>query len=247
MVSIIMPTYQSSDYISETIDTVINQTYPNWELLITDDASEDNTVEIIKKYSEKDARINLVSLYKNQGAAVARNNSLSRVKGRYVAFLDSDDLWLPDKLEKQLNFMKSKSSVFSFTCYETVDQDGNIKEVVDMLSKSRVGYDDMLKKKATMGCSTVIIDREKTGDFRFPNIRTGQDYALWLYILKKGIYADCLKEVLTKYRIRPNSISRNKFRKSLRQWEIYRDLEGLSWVKSAWCFLFYAYNAVFRK
>jgi len=247
MISIITATYNSSKEVLETYQSIKEQSYRNWEWLITDDCSTDNTFVIIRELMQQDNRINAFKNNNNSGAAVSRNNSLSHAKGDFIAFIDSDDLWLPEKLEKQLFFM-NKNIDFSFTAYELIDeQGGKMNLTVDTKQSGFFTYEDMLRKKATLGCSTVMLRRDAFQDTTMPLLRTGQDYATWLKLLKTGVNAHLLNEILTSYRIMPNSISRNKFKKAKRQWQIYREVEKLSLFKSAICFSFYAWRAVFRK
>lgn len=250
LVSVIMPSYNSEKYIAESIESVLNQRYSNIELLITDDCSTDGTKDVVASYAENDFRVKFYQLNENSGAACARNNSLKNSVGRYVAFLDSDDVWHLDKLNSQISFMLKNEYCMTFTAYEVVQESGMSfipPRLVDTDSKAIVNYSDMLKKRATMGCSTVVVDRELFGDFLMPNIRTGQDYALWLSLLKTGVKAHCIREVYTFYRLVPGSISSNKFRKARRQFEIYRKLENLSLPSSLMYFFYYAKNAIFRK
>lgn len=247
IISIVMPTYNSSDFIVETIKSVLSQGFQNWELLITDDCSTDGTVEVINTHFN-DRRIKIAVNAENSGAAVTRNNSIDRSIGDYIAFLDADDLWGSDKLSLQLQLMQDNDYSFTYTAYELIDEGGKkLNRLVDLNNTKSVSYIDMLKKKSTLGCSTVMVKRDVFNDLRMPDIRTGQDYATWLLILKKVGSAFCVNNVLTQYRIVPGSISRNKIKKAKRQWEIYRELEHLSILYSSYCFLFYAYRAVFRK
>ncbi|CAM8070812.1 TPA: glycosyltransferase family 2 protein [Enterobacter hormaechei subsp. steigerwaltii] len=248
-ISIITPTFNSGSTIVETYNSISKQTHENWEWLVTDDCSSDDTINILSSICEKDSRVRVFKNSTNSGAAVTRNNSLSNVSGDFITFIDSDDLWFSSKLEKQLNFMIVNELDFTFTAYELVDAQGiPLGKVVDLQGDNfSVNYSDMLKKKATLGCSTVMIKKNAFSDFSMPLIRTGQDYALWLKLLKSGKKAHLLNEILTRYRILPNSISRNKFKKSQRQWNIYREIENLSVLQSAYCFCFYAWRAIFRK
>lgn len=248
-ISIITPTFNSGSTIVETYNSISKQTHENWEWLVTDDCSSDDTINILSSICEKDSRVRVFKNSTNSGAAVTRNNSLSNVSGDFITFIDSDDLWFSSKLEKQLNFMIVNELDFTFTAYELVDAQGNpLGKVVDLQGDNfSVNYSDMLKKKATLGCSTVMIKKNAFSDFSMPLIRTGQDYALWLKLLNSGKKAHLLNEILTRYRILPNSISRNKFKKSQRQWNIYREIENLSVLQSAYCFCFYAWRAIFRK
>ena len=247
-VSIITPSYNSEEWIEFTYKTLLNQTYTDFEWIVTDDCSTDYSCEIINRLSREDQRITLFKNPINAGAAVSRNNSIAHAIGDFIAFIDSDDIWLPDKLEKQIKFMEDNNIDFSFTAYELVDEKGNpIGQKVDTHLTGPVSYEDMLRKKATLGCSTVMLRRSAFDDISMPLIRTGQDYGLWLKLLKTGVKAYPIPEVLTQYRILPNSISRNKVKKAKRQWQIYREIEKLALLKSIECFCFYAWRAVFRK
>lgn len=247
LISIITATYNSSCSIEETYKSIVAQEYERWEWLITDDCSNDNTLEIIDRICREDPRVKVYSNKINSGAAVSRNNSLKHVAGDFIAFIDSDDLWEPDKLVKQLKFMND-SIDFSFTAYGLIDEQGHsLGKTVDAGQSGMFNYEDMLRKKATLGCSTVMLRRAAFNDIYMPLLRTGQDYATWLKLLKTGKRAHLLNEILTYYRIMPNSISRNKFKKAKRQWQIYREIENLPLYKSVVYFCFYAWRAVFRK
>ncbi|CAH7131590.1 putative teichuronic acid biosynthesis glycosyltransferase TuaG [Vibrio chagasii] len=248
LVSIITPSYNCSSTISETYESIVKQSFTNWEWLVTDDCSVDQSLEILTDIANNDSRVRVFRNLKNSGAAVTRNHSLSKAKGKYVCFIDSDDLWLEDKLTKQIKFMEEHCFDFSFTAYELIDADSApLGCTVDTHLRHPISYEDMLRKKATLGCSTVMLRRNAFDDISMPLIRTGQDYGLWLKLLKSQVLAMPIPDVLTQYRILPNSISRNKFKKSQRQWQIYREFEKLSLLKSIECFFFYAWRAVFRK
>ena len=248
LISIITPSFNSERFIRETYSSIKAQSYENWEWLITDDCSTDDTLSIIKEISLSDRRVKVYSNLVNSGAAVSRNNSILHSKGDYLAFLDSDDLWYVDKLKIQLNFMQDKNIEICFTAYEIITENGVATgKIVDSLQDSPLSYQDMLRKKATHGCSTVMLRKNSFSDLYMPLLRTGQDYALWLKLLKNNIYTVPLSKVLTKYRICSNSISRNKFKKAKRQWQIYRKVERLNIIKSAECFCFYAFRAVFKR
>lgn len=247
LVSIITPTFNASKYIAEVYASLLAQSHPDWEWLVTDDYSSDDTLKILYEISLNDIRVKVDCNSTNLGAAVTRNKSISRARGEYIAFLDSDDIWLPEKLKKQICFMGDSIS-FSFTAYEVISTDGKkMGKTVDAHHAVPLTYTDMLKKKATLGCSTVMLRRKDISDLTMPLLRTGQDYALWLKILKSGVQAYALTDTLTLYRIVAGSISRNKFKKALRQWEIYRRIEKLSFFYAIWCFGFYAWRAVFRR
>ncbi|QKY70436.1 glycosyltransferase family 2 protein [Lentibacillus sp. CBA3610] len=242
LISVITPAYNAEEFIMETMDSVIAQTYSNWEMMIVDDCSSDRTVSCVKHYEQQDERIKLIELEENSGSAIARNTAMERARGRYIAFLDSDDLWFPEKLEKQLQFMQSYDVGFSFTKYVRIEQDGTLTNTVSKAPAS-VGYTDLLKH-CVIGCLTVMVDREKIGHLKMVNIRTRQDYAYWLAITKKGFRAYGLPEVLAKYRSVENSISSNKLKAAKRQWYVYRQIENHNILKSLWYFVHYAAKGI---
>lgn len=247
LISIITPTYNSERFIGELYESILNQTHQNWEWLVTDDCSTDRTFDILLRLSGKDPRVIPIKNNINSGAAVSRNNSLKRCHGEFIAFVDSDDLWHPEKLRLQLDFMGDEKS-FSFTAYRILTEQGvDSGKRVDTNHNHPLSYTDMLKKKATLGCSTVMLRRNVIEDLTMPLLRTGQDYAFWLKILKTGVNAYAFTKVLTDYRIVAGSISRNKFKKAKRQWQIYREIESLSFPSSLYCFSFYAWRAIFRR
>lgn len=220
LVSVITPTYNSEFFISETIDSVRSQTYTNWELIIVDDASSDKTVEILKKYAASDERIKYHVLETNSGAAIARNTAIEKASGSFIAFLDADDLWKPEKLTKQLSFMQAKDIAVSFSSYELMDEKGiSLGKMVKALPK--VNYAKMLKSNY-VGNLTGIYNAEKLGKVYMPNIRKRQDWALWLTLIKKAGYAYSLEEPLAKYRVRDDSISSNKLNLLKYNYTIYR-------------------------
>ncbi|EHR1280207.1 glycosyltransferase family 2 protein, partial [Vibrio parahaemolyticus] len=220
----------------------------DWEWIVVDDCSTDETTDIINGIVKDDDRVNLVINSTNSGAAASRNRGIDVAKGTYIAFIDSDDVWLPEKLDRQYKYMLNNQVEFSFTAYNVVNEDGSkVLCTVDTTAPDEITYKDHLKKRATLGCSTVMVSKEFVGTKRMPDIRSGQDYAFWLSLLKSDTNAFCLKEILTSYRITPGSISRNKIKKARRQWQIYRELEKLSLVYSIECFLNYAFRAIFRR
>lgn len=248
LVSIITAAYNSEEYIWGCYKSIRSQSIEDWEWLVTDDCSNDNTVGLLQDIASNDSRVKVFVNEKNSGAAISRNKSLDNASGKFIAFLDSDDHWLPTKLARQLEFMECGYD-FSFTSFNVVEYGSeNILGTVDSsLEKTEFGYQDFLKKEATFGCSTVMLRNVDGFSFRMPEIRTGQDYAFWLFIARSGVSAHLLRECLTNYVIRKDSISRNKFKKAVRQWNIYRKIEGLGLVDSVWYFLNYAKNAIFRR
>lgn len=247
MVSIITANFNSHLFIKDTYDSISHQTFDNWEWLVTDDCSDDGSFELLNSIANLDKRVKLYKNSTNQGAAVTRNKSISQAKGRFIAFIDADDLWMPDKLEKQISFMLSRGAGISFTAFNIINEHGmNKNKQIDLKAPSTIDYKGLLLKKATFGCSTVMIDKSIVGRIVMPNMRTGQDYATWLSILKKGFVAYLLRKPLSTYRIVSGSISRNKFKKAFRQWKIYRSHEKLSLFLSLYYFLSYVYRALFR-
>ncbi|OED36644.1 glycosyl transferase [Flavobacteriaceae bacterium (ex Bugula neritina AB1)] len=228
-VSVITPAYNCADFILETINSVKNQTFSNWEMIIIDDNSTDNTIDIINKAISNDKRIKLLSLKENLGAGVARNKGIEIANGRYIAFLDSDDRWVSEKLEKQIGFMENNDYSFSFTSYKQIEEESK-KEIKIIESKKVVTYKKALFNNP-IGCLTVIYDTMLLGKIYMPNIKKRQDYALWLKILKKTDGYG-LNEVLAMYTIRKNSISYNKYNLIKYQWKVYREIEGFSTIKS---------------
>ena len=243
LVSIITPSYNSSRFIEECVGSVLSQTYVNWEMLIVDDYSADNSLQILKKYNDK--RIQLIELDKNVGASESRNVAIRKAKGKYIAFLDSDDLWEPQKLEKQISFMEKEDVAFSFSTYQPIsDDDSKLYSIIH--APKIVTYSSYLKK-TIIGCLTVIIDREKTGVFEMPKIRSSHDMALWLLIMRRGFDAYGLDENLARYRIVSTSNTANKWRAAKDVWMVYRQFEKLSFFYSIWCFLNYAFNAIIKR
>ena len=245
LVSIITPSYNSSRFIKECVSSVLEQTYTNWELIIVDDASDDNSRELIGNIAERDNRIKFIFLTKNIGVAGARNIALEMSEGRYIAFLDSDDIWKKDKLTTQIDFMQFHNISFSFSSYQPISENG-MEFFREIKAPLKVGYNFFLKN-TIIGCLTVVLDKHKLGDVKMPKLRTSQDKALWLSIMRGGIVAYGIEESLAYYRIVGNSNTSNKFKVIQGVWRIYRIEEGLGYVKSIWCFLNYAFNAVKKR
>ena len=246
-VTVVTPTWNSAKYIRETIKSVQEQTYRNWEMVIVDDCSTDNTVEVIKEIAKADSRIRLIEQKQNQGAAVARNVAVQNGTGRYVAYLDSDDLWKPEKLEKQIRFMQDKDCGFSCTSYEVIDYSGkSLNKFIYMLEQ--VNYKGFLTNNLlqTVG---IMIDTNKVGKklLAMPNIRRRQDAATWMQILKAGFSCYGMQEVLAEYRRTPQSLSSNKFKAVIGTWKLYREIEKLPFIFSCYCFVRYAILAVWKR
>ena len=224
---------------------MISQTYQTWEMIIVDDCSSDDSAKYIKNLIKNEDRITLIALEKNVGAAQARNKALEVTKGRYIAFLDSDDMWLPEKLEKQLDFMQKKNYAFTFTSYIPMSEDGT-EEYSVISVPIEIAYTGYCKN-TIIGCLTVMIDKEKTGDFLMPNIKSSHDMALWLLIMKRGFKAYGLNEILAKYRLVATSNTSKKYKAVMDVWKVYREIEKLSLLKSSWYFINYIFNAIKKR
>lgn len=242
-VSIITPLYNCSEFLDDTLNSVLVQTYQNWEVIMVDDCSSDNSVLIAQEFVEKYPRIKLIQLAENSGAAVARNTAIEAAKGRYIAFLDSDDAWLPNKLEKQVAFMQENNYPFTFAAYDKVNESDEIFGHVGVPDK--VTYSDLLKS-CSIGCLTAMYDTEFFGKVYMPLIRKRQDLGLWLKLLKKTKYAYGLNETLGFYKVRKDSISSNKKSAALFTWRLYRDIEKLSLPKASYYFSHYAVRGLLR-
>ena len=242
-VSIITPSYNSSSFISEAIKSVQSQKHTNWEMIITDDCSTDQSIEIINDYRRQDERIKVLTLSENSGSGVARNLSIKHAKGDVIAFLDSDDLWDNDFLEKSLSFMLKKNAAIVYSSYRRKSEDLN-EDHGDFVVPERVDYHTMLKSCA-ISCLTGMYHVERCGGKVYmPLIRKRQDYCLWLTLLKKTNYAYGLTSTHATYRVRSNSVSRNKAKVASYQWYVYRNIEKLSWVISAYYFCHYTVKGV---
>lgn len=241
--SVIMPTFNSELFVEESILSVLNQTDSRFELLIVDDLSTDSTLDKVYALQEKDSRIRVIALEVNSGAAVARNKGIEESKGRYITFLDSDDIWAPTKLEKQLAFMEAGGYAFSFTAYGKVNENGESIGSVGVPDK--VCYQDLLKV-CSVGCLTAMYDASVLGKMYMPLIRKRQDLGLWLRILKKIEFAYGLDEELAFYRVREGSISSNKRIAAQFTWKLYREHEKLNIISSSYYFLHYSINGVLR-
>lgn len=246
-VSVITPSWNSEKYIEKTIQSVQNQTYSNWEMIIVDDCSSDRTVDIIKKISKEDPRIRVLQQNTNGGAAKARNRSLSEATGRYIAYLDADDIWKPAKLEKQIQFMNIHKCGFSCVSYEVIDDEGKVlnKKVHMLPSVDYVGFltNNLLQTVGIM-VDTSIVDKKY---LVMPDIRRRQDAATWLQILKAGYKCYGINDVLAQYRRAENSLSSNKFKAVKGMWTLYRDNEHLSFLFSCYCFVRYTFLAVWKR
>lgn len=241
LISIIMPAYNSAQYIEQSIESVLKQSYKNWELIVVDDCSVDDTYKIVEKLCLNEERIKLFRLNANSGVAMARNFAINVSRGKYIAFLDSDDLWLPDKLEKQLKLMREKNAVISYTAYRQFSGEKLGKLV---FVPEQVTYKQLLKGNV-MGCLTVMLDKERLGNLQMKKARH-EDYILWLDILKQENIAYGLQEDLARYRKSETSLTSNKKRSALWTWQVYRQHQELSFFASVYYFIFYVCKGLLK-
>ena len=241
LISIIMPAYNTASFIQQSIESVLSQTYPDWELIVIDDYSTDATAEIVKSYCSRDSRIILLQNEKNYGVAVSRNRGLQQASGRYLAFLDSDDLWIPEKLEKQLSFMQENDYAFTFSSYQQITAEGLKKRVIQA---KRVITGKQILGNTTIGCLTVMLDKNRFGDFSMPNICHMEDNATWQKLLGDGEKGYGIDQVLAYYRVGNDSLTRSKLLSVKHQWRVYRTYYHFNFLKSFHYFTCYALNAI---
>ncbi len=245
LISIIMPCYNAERFIETSIQSVLAQTRSDWELLLCDDCSSDRTPAICQEWVERDRRIHYFRASENRGVGAARNLGLEKARGRYIAFLDSDDLWLPERLERHIAFMETNRYAFSFCNYSFIDE----------LGKAIAGgrrFPNRINRKQLLGNSIIgtphtLIDREELGTIRMPELRTHEDFALWLDILEEVDYAYYFDETLCEVRISRSSLSANKFREARAMWRFYRAYLRLGFLRSIYYFFSYAYHAVKKR
>lgn len=240
LVSIITPCYNSERFIEETYHSINKQTYSNWEWIIVDDCSKDNSVELIKSFN--DDRIKLFVQDSNQGAAVARNKALDIAKGKYITFIDSDDLWLPNFLEKTIDYLISNKESLVYTSYKRVDENLNFALndfiAIDKISRNRILYN------CPIPMLTSIYDSSKIGIVKFPDVELREDHAMWIDLLERTNYARAIKDSLAIYRMRENSASRNKWNIAVKQYDVYRKYLKMSMIKSSYYTFFWALNGL---
>lgn len=228
LVSIITPTFNAEKYIRETLQSVINQSYQNWEMILADDASTDNTVVIIEEFAQKDSRIKLFRLPKNYGNGFARNAALEKASGKYIAYLDADDLWFPEKLEKQIQFLTANNSHFTFSFYDTIDEEGNnLNRKVE--SPNPLSYKELFFCNY-VGNLTAIYDADYFGKIILETSQKRQDWRIWLTILKQIKTAKPVPESLAFYRIRKDSVSSSKFKLIKHNFGVYSQFHGYNFV-----------------
>ena len=243
-VSVITPAYNAARYIGEAMASVQAQTLTNWEMVVADDGSSDETAAIVAAAGRRDPRIRLVRRDRNAGSGPARNAALAVARGRFIAFLDSDDLWLPDKLEHQVGFMKTEGCALSYTAYRRISSDG--RQVGRLMTvPPRMTYRGLLHNTA-IATLTAMVDSDQTGPLRMAEMRR-DDYILWLSLLRRGFAARGLQEDLARYRAVGDSLSSRPGRSAAWVWLVYREAEGLSRPRAAWCLANYGARAVLKR
>lgn len=243
LVSIVTPAWRAARFVGATIRSVQAQDYTNWEMLIVDDCSPDDTVAVVASFAQHDPRVRLIRQPRNGGPAAARNAALDAAAGRYLAFLDSDDLWLPAKLSTQLAFMRMQRVALSYTEFRRISEDGS-RTGERVKVPTSLTYRQLLCD-TSIATSTVMIDRTLTGDFRMKKTYY-DDFAAWLEILRRGHVARGLREDLMRYRVVGNSVSRDKMRSAAMVWRTYREIERLGVLDSSWCLLNYAIRGALK-
>ncbi len=241
LVSVITPSYESGRFIRETISSVMAQTFPRWEMVIVDDCSKDDTAAIAQAAAAADERVRFVRSEVNRGPGPTRNDALRRARGRYVAFLDADDLWDPTKLERQVALMQRGGHAFSYTGYRVISEDGRPLGSAPPLPPTQT-YRDLLGN-TRIGCLTVMLDRDQLGAIEFPPYRRNQDVGLWLRLLRGGLVAHGVPEELATYRMVGTSNTSNKVKAAQAVWHVYREQERLSLAVASWYFAQYAWHA----
>ena len=243
LVSIITPSWNSISYVEETIKSVQRQSYEQWELIIVDDCSFDKSADLIAELACADPRIRLIKHSINSGPATARNTALRNAQGRWIAFLDSDDLWLPSKLEDQLAFHKASNAVITYTQFRRISADGARTGGLISIPTS-LDYNGVLKNTA-IATSTAIVDRDLSGSFAMRDIYY-DDFGCWLDLMRSGHVAKGLKKDLMRYRVMPKSVSRNKLKSASKVWQTFREVERLGLIQSTWCFVHYAVYGIIK-
>lgn len=244
LVSIITPTYNSAKFIAVTVQSVQNQTYQNWEMIIIDDGSSDDTVAVVSELSRKEPRIKFFPLDTNVGPAKARNKGIENAQGTYMTFLDADDVWYPDFIEHSINAIQKTGIHFVFSSYRRSNE---ALEFVysDFIVPEKVSYTDILKSNS-ISCLTAFLDIKTLGKKKMPEIRKRQDMGLWLQYLKEIPFAYGIQEPKAIYRIRENSLSRNKKNLIKYQWQFYREVERLNFFQSAYYMLHWMYRGFMK-
>ncbi len=246
LVSVITPIYNSSRTINETIQSLQSQNYKNWEMIcITDKGTTDNSRDIIQEIAKNDPRIKLYEMENDRGWGHARTYGFKKSQGKFVAFLDADDLWLPNKLSAQIEFMVKNNYKFTCAGYRRMSHQGNSSDT-PFFPPKKITYEDLLKNN-WIGCLTVMLERDAIGDFKMTNL-PGEDYILWLELTgRRNIDCYGLQEDLARYRITENSLSRSYVKTLIQRWKVYRKFEKLPLSKTLYLFVHYLISAALKR
>lgn len=242
LVSIVTPAYNVEKYIEKTINSVLNQTYKNWEMIIVEDCSKDNTFKLIQNLSKIDGRIKVYQNDNNRGVSFTRNKAINIAQGKYIAFLDADDLWDKKKLEKQINFMEKEKILLSYTGYRKINSNGSIRG--DIKVPLKLDYDELLKN-CMISCITGVYNQKQLGKYYFKNIKA-EDYIYWLKMIKSIDFAWGIQESLASYRVLENSRSSNKVDIVKHHWKIYYEIENLSLFRAIKYYCIYIFRGLKR-
>ena len=243
LVTVVTPAFNSAATLAETWDSIRAQTLIDWEWRVVDDGSTDATPDLLTRIAAGDARIHVARLATNSGAAAARNHAIAEAQGRFIAFLDADDLWMPDKLARQTAMMTATGTGLSYGAYDLIGPDGAPRGHVTV--PARTNYDALLRRNA-IGCLTAVYDTALYGRVLMPPIRMRQDYGLWLKLLRDGGTARAVDGTLAQYRQHPASLSANKIAAAHATWALFRQTEGLNLPRSAYYFAHYATGTLAR-
>ncbi|MFZ1610896.1 MAG: glycosyltransferase family 2 protein [Chitinophagales bacterium] len=237
-VSVIIPVYNAAISIAKTVDSVLYQTLQSFEIILINDASTDNSLEIITALAQQHTQISIINLQQNGGPGIARNAGIKKAIGKYIAFLDADDTWHSLKLEKQVAFMEANNHLLTYTWYETLQTKTHNKKII--LAPASVTYKQLLKHN-TIGNLTAMYNSESLGKVYMPELRMRQDWGLWLKILQSGITGYCLPEILATYHTSENSLSANKWKVAKYNWQILRNYQQLSLFACMWYFIHFLF------
>lgn len=245
LVSIVIPCFNNGRFVAPAVRSVQAQTFENWQLVLIDDCSSDDTFPLLQELAARDPRIEAHKLAENGGPGVARNAGIEKARGRYIAFLDADDLWLPNKLEKQLARLAETGAAICHTSTRFIDENGaSIPGGVNVSALADIGQ---YMKTTEIGTSTAVIDTAQTGPFAFDEMRNRQDAVLWMQLLGRGLMAAGVREPLVQYRIRPGQVSANKVKMVWITFKVYMKCPYISLPKRAWYFMWYCINAVRKR
>jgi glycosyltransferase involved in cell wall biosynthesis len=244
LVSVIIPLFNSDGFMQRAVFSALNQSLKNIEIILIDDCSTDGALSTARKLADQDPRIKVIALTENGGGGAARNAGIAKASGKFIAFLDADDLWEANKLETQISQMDDRGALLSYTDYSVLTEGGEVVRTVS--TPDKVSYQNLLKDNV-IGCSTVVYNCDALGKRYFPLIRKRQDFALWLSVLRDVDYAHRCGPELTHYQLRKGSVSANKLVAAVYTWRVYREVERLPFWEACYYFAHYAFLAVRKR